>query len=75
MNILRHGKYKSTTKIFRCMECGCEFEADKTEYESIFQTIHEKKELVFQSRCPECLLWTQFWNHKKEPPLSERPVP
>ncbi|MDE7398976.1 MAG: hypothetical protein K2N06_05545 [Oscillospiraceae bacterium] len=53
MNIIQHGRLpeeKSTTKRFKCANCGCVFEADKGEYRGSFQY----NEFYFYCECPEC---------------------
>ena len=48
--IITPGKIEDTTRRFSCVACGCVFEADKDEYNTIF----DRNELYHWSLCPEC---------------------
>lgn len=52
MKILKHGDHRRIydTKTFRCGHCGCEFEANKTEYKCDTQY----NEIYYYCVCPEC---------------------
>ena len=48
MRIIKQGRPKATKNIlrFRCYRCGCEFEADDTEYEQVSYCV-----IPFPPRC------------------------
>lgn len=48
--IIKHGEIPSTVRRFKCLHCGCIFEADRDEYESHF----DRNEEFWSSSCPEC---------------------
>ena len=65
MRILKHGTpQKDIIKIFSCHICGCEFEANQKEYESVAQLPEDRGAIsvsdfrylrtVYYCRCPEC---------------------
>jgi len=58
MKILKHGNMKP--RKFTCLNCGCEFVADTTEYN---MTTAQGIVLWYRTECPECCNWTE----KSEP--------
>ena len=58
MKILKYGSLKP--RKFICMNCGCEFVADTTEYS---MTAAQGIVLWYRTECPECGNWTE----KSEP--------
>ena len=54
MKIIKHGDPEkiAQVKVFKCDHCGCEFEADKTEY-----TYDDSRAWMdfYYCQCPECL--------------------
>ncbi len=59
MKIIKHGDLNrlKEIKLFKCKACGCEFEADNTEYK------HEYSQRDncgwYAIECPTCGLWTK----------------
>lgn len=53
MKIITHGKYEEpkTVEVFRCLTCGCLFEADDSEYKIV---VYENL-VIHSCKCPECL--------------------
>lgn len=53
MKVLMQGNkdLAKRTKIFHCKECGCEFEADKGEYECAG---YQYNEAYYKCKCPCC---------------------
>lgn len=54
MKILRAGIIDKKVKRFVCLSCGCEFEADSSEYESCSQIAYIHDRVTAQCRCPCC---------------------
>lgn len=56
MKIIKHGNYEALTKPkhFNCKRCGCEFEADITEYKSASQIAQVHDGIVAECVCPCC---------------------
>lgn len=54
MKILRAGIIDKKVKRFICLSCGCEFEADSSEYEDRSQTACIYDGVSAQCRCPCC---------------------
>ena len=54
MKIIKHGNPERLKEvmIFTCEYCGCEFEADNTEYEVSHDIYHNDK--YYSVKCPEC---------------------
>ena len=52
MEILEHGNPEESkqTKVFKCGNCGCKFNADEDEYEYA-----GRYEDYYYCECPECL--------------------
>lgn len=53
MKIIQHGRPETVLnpiKRFKCIFCGCVFEAEKDEYQSDTQY----NEVYFHCKCPEC---------------------
>lgn len=53
MNILKPGKFVDDVK-FTCIVCGCEFEANKTEYYVDHIIIKDGWHAVVRCGCPTC---------------------
>ena len=54
MKILRAGIIDKKVKRFICPSCGCEFEADSSEYEMCSQIAYIHDGISVQCRCPCC---------------------
>ena len=56
MRIIKQGRPKATKNIlrFRCCRCGCEFEADNTEYEQASQIAYVHDGIIATCICPCC---------------------
>ena len=56
MRIIKQGRPKATKNIlrFRCCRCGCEFEADDTEYEQASQIAYVHDGIIATCICPCC---------------------
>lgn len=55
MKILKHGTPQKVKRIFCCSNCGCEFEAEDTEYETITHGhIDGSLSNRYFCQCPEC---------------------
>ena len=56
MRIIKQGRPKATKNIlrFRCCRCGCEFEADDTEYEQASQIAYMHDGIIATCICPCC---------------------
>ena len=56
MRIIKQGRPKTTKNIlrFRCCRCGCEFEADDTEYEQASQIAYMHDGIIATCICPCC---------------------
>ena len=56
MRIIKQGRPKATKNIlrFRCCRCGCEFEADDTEYEQASQIAYVHDGIIATCLCPCC---------------------
>lgn len=56
MRIIKQGRPKATKNIlrFRCCRCGCEFEADDTEYEQASQIAYVHDGIIATCICPYC---------------------
>ena len=64
MNIIKHGNPEKLRQIkhFICQKCGCELEADNTEYQS---RQVEYNDIGYFIKCPDCgnEIW---WDKSKE---------
>lgn len=56
MKIIKEGNYEKIFKPrrFCCTRCGCEFEADSTEYKPSSQLAEMKDGIISECRCPSC---------------------
>ena len=56
MRIIKQRRPKATKNIlrFRCCRCGCEFEADDTEYEQASQIAYVHDGIIATCICPCC---------------------
>ena len=56
MRIIKQGRPKATKNIlrFRCCRCGCEFEADDTEYDQASQIAYVHDGIIAACICPCC---------------------
>lgn len=55
MKILKHGKPQGITRTFSCQSCGCEFEAEKEEYNKVLHGSALGMQIVsYNCKCPEC---------------------
>lgn len=54
MKILKPGIIPMNIKRFVCLSCGCEFEADASEYERCSQIAYIYDGVTAQCRCPCC---------------------
>ena len=50
MKIIKYGRIPDATKQFKCLYCGCIFEADDTEYRHKF----DRNEDYYICECPVC---------------------
>lgn len=50
MKIIRHGETKKIKHTFECVVCGCVFEADAKECDTLFL----RNEVFFRIDCPCC---------------------
>jgi hypothetical protein len=63
MEIIKHGEPEKIAqyKFFKCLNCGCEFKADKNEYHcdyTIMSTEH------YYCKCPDCGNYVDYLHHK-----------
>lgn len=54
MKIIKEGKVPTGTKRFECKECGCIFEADKSEYVFPSSLAFQRDGIVAECKCPTC---------------------
>lgn len=57
MQIIKHGNHEildRLRKTFKCSYCGCEFVADKTEYQDVAGWDNNYPVQVLRINCPEC---------------------
>lgn len=67
MKIIKQGNYDpNRTKRFECKNCGCIFEADKSEYKDYFQY----NQTDYYCECPTCGISVQ-WKDVNANPYSE----
>ena len=73
MRIIKQGRPKATKNIlrFRCCRCGCEFEADATEYEQASQIAYVHDGIIATCICP-CCGTTVYILKKTEEESNER---
>ena len=68
MRIIKQGRPKATKNIlrFRCCRCGCEFDADDTEYEQASQIAYVHDGIIATCICPCCGLQCTFLKKTEE---------
>lgn len=56
MKIIKHGNHETLTKpkYFHCGRCGCEFEADISEYKAASQIAYIHDGISAECKCPLC---------------------
>lgn len=54
MRILKQGFQNRKVKKFSCKNCGCEFEADNTEYQTAGQIAYQYDGTTATCKCPGC---------------------
>ena len=56
MKIIKPGNYEVAVKpkLFSCERCGCEFEANLSEYNAATQFAYVHDGIVAKCKCPSC---------------------
>lgn len=56
MRIIKQGNYRASvkSKFFYCERCGCEFEADYSEYKGVPQIAYIHDGITAECQCPSC---------------------